>query len=281
MPNTKALSLSSAFVAALAIIVAANSVGLYKLNLPNGRLVMWIVTTVFMIVLFGIIGSMINGRIAGTFMDNRNKMSLSKFQIVLWTVTVFPALLTAALANVFGIGGQNDNPLDITIPTELLFALGISGASFVGAPLILSQKTGTEPDPKDLSDTAEALGLKPTDIQNSGKVFGKASPMQAAWGDMFRGDEVGNADTTDLSKVQQFLITLLLIGIYMASIAKMFLEDKIITTLPPIPQQFIWLLAVSHGTYLSYKAAPHTQDKPQPQQGAPAPLLHQPQPQQP
>ena len=158
MPNTKALSLSSAFIAALASIVAANSVGLYKLNLPNGRLVMWIVTTVFMIVLFGIVGSMINGRIAGTFMDNRNKMSLSKFQIVLWTVSIFPALLTAALANVFGIGGQNDNPLNITIPIELLFALGISGASFVGAPLILSQKTGTKPDPKDLSDTAEALG---------------------------------------------------------------------------------------------------------------------------
>lgn len=99
----------------------------------------------------------------------------------------------------------------------------------------------------------------------SGRVFGRINPALAEWLDMFRGEDVSNAAAPDLSKIQQFLFTLLVIGVYAAAILDMFLVQAQANTLilapqgslPPLTANFVWLLGISHASYLAYKAAPH------------------------
>ena len=91
-------------------------------------------------------------------------------------------------------------------------------------------------------------------------MFTKSSPDLALWADLFRGDEVGNADTVDLGKIQQLLVTLLLAGIYIGALSEMFLTKSRIVDFPALSEKFVWLLAVSQGTYLGSAAAPHTRD---------------------
>jgi len=61
--------------------------------------------------------------------------------------------------------------------------------------LILSTKTGADPHPRELPETTAQLKLAPNHVTPDGKVFRKTAVTDAAWADLFRGDEVGNADT--------------------------------------------------------------------------------------
>lgn len=223
-------------------------------------------TAALMIVAIGCIGVTLNGRLSGLIIDNRNRMSLSKLQMLAWTVVVVSAATVSAAYNVragLPVGG---NPLQIAIPSELLFAMGIAATSFVGAPTVLSLKAQETPTASDLADAQNAMKGGAT-LQNNGKVHGRSDPAAAEWADLFRGDEVGTADTPDLSKIQQFAITLLLLGIYSAQVIQQFVDfnptsPHAITTLPVLGSQFVVLMGISHASYLVYKAAPHSASAP-------------------
>ncbi len=96
------------------------------------------------------------------------------------------------------------------------------GAAFVGAPIVLGSKRNSEAHPDELPQTTQRLKLAPGDTATSGKLFTKASRSLATWADIFRGDEVGNADTVDLGKIQQLLVTVLLASIYLGTLVHMF-----------------------------------------------------------
>ncbi len=212
-----------------------------------------------------LIGVALNSRPAGLIIDNRNRVSLSKFQAAAWTVLVISALVTMAAArlraNTVLPPGDLLVPLDIHIQGELLAAMGIAATSFVATPLLLSLKTdGPDASTASLDAAAEKTGRDPASITSSGSVVGWTDPNCARWMDMFRGEEASNAGSPDLSKVQQFLITLLLIGIYAGAIWDMFMQRAYLLTraeMPLLDSQFLWLMAISHAGYLAYKAAPH------------------------
>ena len=210
--------------------------------------------------LFGIIGSAVNGCAYGVLVDSRNKVSLSKFQAALWTILVLSSAVTAAAVN---LKLKQSDVLNFAIPTELLLAMGLSAASLLATPALLSLKADQNPSAMDLSQTAKKLDMAPADMKIVGKIFGRADVAGAAMADMFRGDEVGNAASADLSKVQQFIVTLLLVSVYGAGVWYMFGEIKQpILTLPPLSQNFVWLLGISHASYLLYKVAPHSTSEP-------------------
>lgn len=220
--------------------------------------------SVALILLFMIVvGMAINGRPAGMFIDNRNRMSLSKFQAACWTALVISALATMVAAR---IAAGVEEPLEVTIPNELLAALGLSATSLVATPALLSMKSQSPPPARsDVAATASKLGMAVGQVDVTGRVFGRMQPGQARWLDMFRGDEVSNAADPDLSKIQQFLLTLLVLGVYTAALIQMFVASRQSATLilapqaslPPLSEQFIWLLGISHASYLAYKAMPH------------------------
>jgi hypothetical protein len=114
-----------------------------------GPLTLWGVTIVFMVVLLALAGHEINGQWFGVLIDSRNKVSLSRLQITLWTVLVLSSYLTIALPRVSAMVGETPtldvaNVLDIRFPEELIVAMGISAASFAGSSLIQSNKKGKQ-----------------------------------------------------------------------------------------------------------------------------------------
>lgn len=211
-----------------------------------------------------VVGWLVNGRPIGAFVDNRNRISLSKLQAGAWTVVVLAALATAAIYNLLGQGDGTDvTDLNIAIPGELLLAMGISATSLVAAPALLSVKADQDPHNKSeaRSQAADKLGVD--NVGDNGKVVSKPNPEDASWADLFTGDEVGNAGSPDLGKIQQVLITILLLGAYAGYVYILMSSSQApIHELPKLDESFVWLLGLSHAAYLTYKAAPHTQTAP-------------------
>ncbi len=92
-------------------------------------------------------GKASGGRWVGILIDNRFKMSLSRFQIILWTLLALSSFTVIALDRMIPIvqpaasAKSPANPLNIRFPEELLLAMGISTTSLAGASWIKSKKT--------------------------------------------------------------------------------------------------------------------------------------------
>jgi hypothetical protein len=71
------------------------------------------------------------------------------------------------------------------------------------------------------------------------------------------------------SKVQQLLITLLLLGAYAGIMISAIVNKENFDALPSLSASFVGLLAISHAGYLTYKAMP----KPAPDGTRQAPLV--------
>lgn len=219
----------------------------------------WAGILALLILFCAAVGVAINGRAAGLLIDERNRVSLSRFQVSAWTTLVLSALLTAALARVRA--GAAD-PLAITIPGDLLVAMGISAASFVSSPMLLSLKAGGAASLDLATRTATQLGDHPTDLAPVGQLYGRCDPARARWLDMLRGEETCNAAATDPSKVQQFLMTVMVLGLYGAGLWSFFASAPaagagVVQALPDFSPNMLWLIGLSHAGYLAYKAAPH------------------------
>jgi len=226
-------------LAAIAGIVAVNS-GLFSPD--SWRAGVFLATLGLVALSMAAIGRIVNKRLDGLIIDNRNRASLSKLQMLLWTILIVAALTSLAASR---LRASTSDPLAIDIPGELLAAMGIAAASFVAAPTVLSLKAGETPSDQNVQDAQASASAQGAQLQANGKVHGRADPSQAQWMDLFRGDEVGNADTPDLSKIQQFAIT-----------PKA--HPGFPNALPGLSDQFVMLMAISHASYLVYKAAPHT-----------------------
>lgn len=219
----------------------------------------WLLSAAAIIVFCGIIGLAINNRPAGLIIDNRNRVSLSKFQATAWSILILSALITSIFARLhFGVA----DPADVGLTNQLLAVMGISATSMVASPLILSGKAGETPAPGQEASTAAKLGDDMDALASAGKVYARQNPADAQWLDMFRGEEVGNAGSPDLSKVQQFLITIVVLTVYGAAIWASFVppptgKSDWLSSLPAFSDTMVWLIGISHAGYLAYKAAPH------------------------
>ena len=106
----------------------------------------WAVGVVITVILLALAGREVNGQWFGILIDPRNKLSLARLQMTLWTVMVLTAFLTMAIQRIRATGGTGasltqEQTLDIRFPPELILAMGISLASFAGSTLIKSSKT--------------------------------------------------------------------------------------------------------------------------------------------
>ena len=190
----------------------------------------WLFTILLVILCFAIIGRLppiIDWR--GVLIDQRNKMSLSRLQLVVWSILVISAVVTEGVLN--AVWGR-PSPLSLAIPNELWIVLGISIASFVAAPVV--------------------LGTKGNDLDTN-------LPDQHAWRDIFYGDDTGNADQVDFSKVQQFFFTIVLVVGYAVSIGRTLVAavpSSSQLVFPGLDPGFIGIMAVSQTAYIAYKAIP-------------------------
>jgi hypothetical protein len=249
-------------MAALPLLAIAAILIAVPLNWPQYRGISYLAVLALFAGELSLIGWLISGRPAGVFIDSRNRISLSKLQAGGWTIVVLSAFGTAAAFNAATdlYQGSQVDALAIRIPGDLLLAMGISATSLVATPALLSLKSDETPKP---SEVADAKARMAAPIGTNGNLVTKRNVRDASWADIFTGEEVGNAGIADIGKIQQVLVTLLLLGIYTAYVfGQLSGSAEKIASLPQIDQSFIWLLAVSHASYLAYKAAPHTKSAP-------------------
>ena len=107
-------------------------------------LLAWFATMALLVLLTALIGRGVTGFWRGALIDERNRLSLSRVQVFVWTVLVLSGFLIAASVN---IRAGKPDPLGIDIPTELWLLMGIGTTTLVAAPLIQSIKRDRQADP--------------------------------------------------------------------------------------------------------------------------------------
>lgn len=256
------------------IVMLAIILGLSTIIPPAGRIHAWWLTLLVLALFVAVTGHGITGLWRGLFVDEQNKISLSRFQLALWTVLIVGSYLVAALFNIRTGGYEN---VAIKLSPEIWALLGISAASSVATPLINYNKSQRQADPAAMAQAVNALqaqvqSLAKTDakaasavatggtdrmVENKGELVFKTNPAYAQWSDMFRSSDAGNADVLDLGKVQMFFFTLVLGLAYTAALGQLLrLGQPVITEFPPLGESMVGLLGISHATYLAKKALP-------------------------
>lgn len=235
------------------------------------RLVTFFGSLAALVCLMFAIGVGVTGKRMGMLWSARNTYSLSRLQIVLWTLMVLAALAAVVACRAHGLfierGGAGGlmTALDISIPGQLLAVMGISVASGAAAPAILSLKSQSSP-PSQPALAAAAVRTGDS-VQAVGPVVVRPEGATPLIRDVFQGDDVATAGTVDVGKLQQFIVTLLLVAVYFGMLLMMFwtgtptpLTDANVpadsTPLPPLSDSFVYLLGISHAGYLAYKAVP-------------------------
>lgn len=242
---------------------------------------LWVLLLLLVIGLAVTAGVGVTGRILGVLISPENRMSLSRLQAFVWTVVLVSAFSAAAFWNV-RVG--RPRPLEIAVPRELWILAGISLTSLAGTPLIKDIKGRKPNDAKKVAAELRKGGITiqvPPDLEK--KTFAELSDNQkndalaavapyavgqkatnpniadASFGNIFEGDDAGNRSHLDLSKLQMFYFTVILVFAYCVALAAEFSRPGQMgfNALPPFSDGAIALLGISHAGYLTYKSAPH------------------------
>ncbi len=258
-------------LAALVVVPAVSVV--VGLLLPSA-IWAWLVITLLFAALLVVIGHGLTGYWHGLLIDERNAVSLSRLQAVVWTVLVVSSFVTACLVNV---RVDRLDPVDISVPGELWALIGIAATSLVATPLlhqIKEQKRprkesfaatlralGYEVSVAQLGDTADGSGLRvftssppdrPAPPESRGVVVVKASPADSTWSDIFRGEDTGNAARPDVGKIQMLYFTMAVVVAYAVALGSVFVgaDSGGVDRFPSLSEGIVALLAISHGAYL-------------------------------
>jgi len=242
----------------------------------------WIINLVLMFLVMGTIGLSIKAESGwwAIFVDNRNMVSLSRFQIVLWTLVVLSAFWTIALART---GDSTGNPrayvcespalegkkascaapADLQLPATLWALMGISVTSAVASSLIKENKAqrtaadgGQNRYAASLQQTLRGMPLA-GEFENRGAVVTRKSGKKPKFSDMFKGEDPKGLIYIDIAKVQNFFFTVVAVAVYAVALGAALVGAKSIASLfqfPDISEGLLGILGISHAGYLVNKA---------------------------
>ncbi|MGJ5221767.1 hypothetical protein ACQR1Q_33410 [Bradyrhizobium oligotrophicum] len=229
------------------------------------------------------LGLGVNGTPFGALTSPNGRYSLSLAQVTFWTVLVLTSVMAISIFN----GGLVSEmirhyptlpkgattPVAVvngffpSIPDQIWAVLGITFGSTMLSVLIKSIK-GT-------ADDISAADVAAGNTKQTGGVgffnapIARADPShKASVADWFLGEDEGNKDRIDISRVQMVLITAGLLVTYgnalFAEVRDLSLPeillaikhtDVLIAAIPPVGATMAVMLAISHATYLVAKAA--------------------------
>lgn len=157
-------------------------------------------------------------------MGEDNRYSISKFQLLLWTVAVLFAYIAVVYARVEqGLSADVPN-----VPDNVLLALGLSGATLV-----------------------VAKGIKVNNLR-TGKELGTTLNDHGPLSTLLTDDD----GSLSLHKLQYFVWTFVAIGVFLVS-----LDQSNRLTLPDIDTTLLVLSGIGAGTYLGKKLVPQSPDE--------------------
>ncbi|MEO8609540.1 MAG: hypothetical protein ABI690_16735 [Chloroflexota bacterium] len=224
------------------------------------RLWTWLSILALLGIFAVVAGHGVTGLWLGLLIDTRNKVSLSRLQMVLWTILILSGFLAAVITN---IDSGQPEPLAIAIPPELWLLMGISTASLVGSPLIVGIKQSRPSSEDEKVRALDQLARQSVDTDKvaiRGQLVVNQHAETARIADLFQGSETGNAGQLDLGKLQMFFFTLVLLFAYGTALAALFkTSGGNIPALPAMDTGMLALLAISHAGYLVNKALPHSE----------------------
>jgi hypothetical protein len=204
------------------------------------------------------------GRVAGIWIDERNRVSLARAQVTLWTIVALGGFATITLFNV-GLGGPVSFP---QIPASIAAALGIAFASPMISALILNSGApnsaanpldslttvgGSAKDTKDFVDRGAFLASPSSALQT------REDPTMASIADVFVGEQVSDAANVDISRLQNVILTITLVLGYFTMLTEQLRTispESVLSGLASLPDPgatFTAVLLVSHATYLGTK----------------------------
>jgi hypothetical protein len=222
----------------------------------------WLLTWAAMIVILAAfilgVGRALTGTWKSLLIDERNKQSLSRLQVVLWTLLVVSGIATAAAWN---IHQDVSDPLGLHVPEQLWILLGISTTALIGSNLIKMQQGGPDLTEKEAQDELARHVSEATQGRETatGSRVDNVSLVQARWTDMFQGEGVDNYHTLDVGKIQMFFFTVVLVLAYAAAFAREAFVVEAYTApgrfdFPAFEGSLVALLGVSSVAYLLNKA---------------------------
>lgn len=218
----------------------------------------WISCMTGMLGLFVLAGLQITGRGLGILVDERNRYSLSRLQITLWTVLIMTTLYVVFAANI--VRGDPIFALSVNLDYKLVGLMGISLASFVAGPVALSPKTVTSASASEIRRTGELLrdGQKLEALPTAaGRLLMKCKPADARLADFIRGEDISNATLIDLPRLQMLVITLIVVIVYGATVGhELGSGTWLLKRLPELDETLLVLVLASHGGYLTGKLIP-------------------------
>jgi hypothetical protein len=209
----------------------------------------WWIIAISMVVFVAVLGGCINGRILGILITERNIMSLSRLQVVIWTIIVLSAFLAIALKRMFYLGMPIEGALAINLPWQLWALMGISTTSLIGSPLISTNRE------TNLRRSDPDRGTK-----RPGARISRTNVGDAEFADIFRGDEDGNRNSIDVAKVQMFFFTIISALAYAVLLGNWMVgkTPDALSSFPVLPEGLLALLGISHAGYLSGKGINHS-----------------------
>jgi hypothetical protein len=221
--------------------------------LPFGVYSSWIIAMLALAAFTLVVGRGLTGVWKGAFVDDRLRMSLSRLQMLTWTIVIVAALGTMAIAR-----AQTDpvTAMDIAVPPTVWALLGISMTSLIGSPLIKNAKKSSPaaetPDRESARGAARAA--RADRIELEGQVVKNTSIDDATFADLFMGEYVDTFAMLDIAKIQMFFFTVLLVLAYAIAVGRTLRTDPSLASLPDVGEGMLPILGISHAGYLLSKA---------------------------
>lgn len=192
-------------------------------------------------------GIVAKGRLFGVLIDDRNRISLGRFQMLCWAVLILGSYFLMAIWNVHHAGGHMPG-----VPEDLWFLLGITNGSSVASAALLAPKRRLT----QAAASGEAVTPDSPAAQQS-LLHVRDNPADASWTDLFQGEEVSNKDTVDVSRLQQFAFTIILLFVFAGKV----LDQLASVTggalnMPDLDPSALGLLGISNAAYLASKQTP-------------------------
>ena len=229
----------------------------------------WAIEAALLMAMLAVIGLSVTGNAGGVLINAQKLISLSRFQIVLWTVLLLSAYVTIVLRRM-----SQPDPLAVALDWRLWALMGISTTSLVGTPLLQISKMGQALAEGAAAGAAAAFGQRTEEVEQQAKgiLYTNPSIDDARFTDMFGGDEVGNAQYVDLSKVQMFIFTVVAALAYGISLYRLIdgTDPAQATAFPTLDGGLLAILAISHSGYLGGKTTRQTAVVPEEKPTTPA-----------
>ena len=262
----------------IALVIAAPLLLFSLLEVsPKARIGAFACTLLGMVGLLVMSGLVVQGRTLGVLVDERNRYSLARLQITLWTSVIVATLYTVMLSNLMRAGDWA-KALNIDMDLNLVLVMGFSLATFTTAPLALSRKSAEAANADDAAKKVQRL-KETQELQDvpvvEGKLVVKQSPRDARLADFVRSEEVNTVNTVDLARTQMLIISIVVVLAYAGTVVACMIAagSGTIHKLPELSNTLLMFIVISHGGYLMGKLVSSTGSG-DPAAGLPSTAMH-------